>query len=90
MLIIVMKNNNDLITTKKNSFFKKSLKLSSKLVTTKEGLGTVGGATAGGWVGSSIGIAAMGTAVAGTLPVAIAGGIIGYLGVKAIKNKKNN
>ncbi len=85
-----MKNNNDLITTKKNSFFKKSLKLSSKLVTTKEGLGTVGGATAGGWVGSSIGIAAMGTAVAGTLPVAIAGGIIGYLGVKAIKNKKNN
>ena len=85
-----MENKYELTTIKKSNFFKKYLKLSSKLVTTKEGLGTVGGATAGGWVGSSIGIAAMGTAVAGTLPVAIAGGIIGYLGVKAIKNKKNN
>ena len=89
MLIIDMKNNNDLIITKKNSVFKKSLKLSSKLVTTKEGLGTIVGGTTGGWVGSSVGIVAMGTGIAGTLPIAIAGGIIGYLGVKANKNKKN-
>ncbi len=51
--------------------------------TTKEGMGTIGGAAVGGWVGSSVGIAALGTAVAGTLPIAVAGGLIGYLAVKA-------
>ena len=51
--------------------------------TTKEGMGTIGGAAVGGWVGSSVGIAALGTAVAGTLPIAAAGGLIGYLAVKA-------
>ena len=52
-------------------------------VTTKEGMGTLGGAAVGGWLGSSVGIAALGTAVAGTLPIAAAGGLIGYLAVKA-------
>ena len=56
--------------------------------TTKEGMGTIGGAAFGGWVGSSVGIAAAGTAVAGTLPIAAAGGLIGYLAVKAFGNKK--
>ena len=60
-----------------------------KKATTKEGLGTISGAAIGGWVGSSVGIAALGTAVAGTLPIAIVGGAIGYLGVKAYKNNKN-
>ena len=46
-------------------------------------MGTIGGAAVGGWVGSSVGIAALGTAVAGTLPIAAAGGLIGYLAVKA-------
>ena len=51
--------------------------------TTKEGMATIGGAAAGGWIGSSIGIAALGTAVAGTLPIAAVGGLVGYLAVKA-------
>ena len=50
---------------------------------TKEGASTIGG-----YLGSSIGIAALGTAVAGTLPVAIVGGIVGYLAVKAFSKKK--
>ena len=58
----------------------------SKIVeaaTTKKGMGTIGGAAVGGWIGSSVGIAALGTAVAGTLPIAIVGGAVGYLAVKA-------
>ena len=51
--------------------------------TTKEGMGTIGGAAVGGWIGSSVGIAALGTAVAGTLPIAAVGGLVGYLAVKA-------
>ena len=51
--------------------------------TTKEGMGTIGGAAVGGWIGSSVGIAALGTAVAGTLPIAVVGGAVGYLAVKA-------
>jgi len=81
-----MSENKDLIKIdKKDSLFKKSL----KAATTKEGAGTIGGAAVGGWLGSSIGIAALGTAVAGTLPVAAVGGLIGYLGVKALKKNKN-
>jgi len=67
-------------------------KLSEKALeaaTTKEGMGTIGGAAVGGWLGSSVGIAAMGTAVAGTLPIAVVGGLIGYLTVKALKKKKD-
>ena len=51
--------------------------------TTPEGMGTIGGAAVGGWLGSSVGIAALGTAVAGTLPIAVVGGAVGYLAVKA-------
>jgi hypothetical protein len=39
------------------------------------------GAGVGAWLGSSIGIAALGTAIAGTVPVAVLGGAIG-LGVR--------
>ncbi len=46
-------------------------------------MGTIGGAAVGGWIGSSVGIAALGTAVAGTLPIAVVGGAVGYLAVKA-------
>ena len=60
-------------------FFEKTV----DAATTKEGMGTIGGAAVGGWIGSSVGIAALGTAVAGTLPIAAAGGLIGYLAVKA-------
>ena len=72
--------------TKNNDggFLKKTLKAAS----TKEGMGTIGGAAVGGWFGSSMGIAALGTAIAGTLPVAAVGGLIGYLAVKAFKKKK--
>ena len=58
------------------------------VATTKEGMATIGGAAAGGWIGSSIGIAALGTAVAGTLPVAAVGGLFGYLAVKAFGDDK--
>ena len=44
---------------------------------TKAAIGGIGGAAVGGYVGSSIGIAAMGTAIAGTVPLAIIGGIAG-------------
>tara|TARA_B100001123_G_C15235173_1_gene996870 strand:+ start:1184 stop:1459 length:276 start_codon:yes stop_codon:yes gene_type:complete len=54
---------------------------------TKEGMGTIGGAAVGGWVGSSMGIAALGTAVSGLLPVAAVGGLVGYLAVKAFSKK---
>jgi len=55
---------------------------------TKEGVSTIGGAAAGGYLGSSMGIVALGTGIAGTLPVAIIGGIVGYLAVKAFSKKK--
>jgi hypothetical protein len=41
------------------------------------------GAGVGAWLGSSIGIAALGTAIAGTVPVAVIGGAIA-LGVKKV------
>lgn len=61
-----------------------------KKVTTKEGIATIGGAGVGGWLGSSMGIVALGTGIAGTIPVAIVGGTIGYLGVKAFTKKKSS
>lgn len=80
-----MSNNKEIIITekKKDAIFKKTLKAAA----TKEGAGTISGVALGGWIGSSIGIAALGTAVVGTLPVAAVGGLIGYLGVKAVKKK---
>jgi|TARA_B100000959_G_scaffold153821_1_gene161320 outer membrane lipoprotein SlyB len=64
---------------KDGDFLKKTI----DAATTKEGMGTIGGAAVGGWIGSSVGIAALGTAVAGTLPIAVVGGAVGYLAVKA-------
>ncbi len=75
---------NEKTKEKINTAFKKTVKAAK----TKEGLGTIGGATVGGYIGSSIGIAALGTAVAGTLPVAAVGAGVGYLAVKAYKKKK--
>ena len=63
-------------------------KLSEKVVT-KENVGAAAGGVAGGIIGSSIGIAGFGTAIAGTLPVAIVGAALGYLGVKLWKNNKS-
>ena len=68
---------------------KKLSKKALEVATTKEGMGTIGGAAVGGWLGSSMGIAALGTAVAGTLPVAVVGGVVGFLAVKAFKKKKD-
>ena len=67
---------------------KKILEKTIDAATTKEGMGTIGGAAVGGWIGSSVGIAALGTAVAGTLPIAAVGGVVGYLPVKAFSKKK--
>ena len=62
---------------KDGGFLKKTLKAAS----TKEGVATIGGATAGGWFGSSVGLA-------GTFPIAIVGATVGYLGIKVIKYKR--
>ena len=67
---------------------KKILEKTIDAATTKEGMGTIGGAAVGGWIGSSVGIAALGTAVAGTLPIAAVAGVVGYLAVKAFSKKK--
>ena len=66
---------NEKTKEKINTAFKKTVKAAK----TKEGLGTIGGATVGGYIGSSIGIAALGTAVVGTLPVAAVGAGIASL-----------
>lgn len=47
--------------------------------------GTVIGGAAGAWLGSSMGIAAFGTAFTGIVPIAIIGGYIGYKIAKSIK-----
>lgn len=49
------------------------------------------GALVGGAVGSKVGIAALGTAIAGTIPVAIVGAGLGiglYAGYRMFANKK--
>lgn len=48
--------------------------------------GAVAGAVGGAWVGSSVGIAALGTAVAGTLPVLVTGAVVGGLGIYACRS----
>ena len=53
-----------------------------------DGLGLLAGAGAGAYFGSAIGIAALGTAIAGTLPVAIVGGTIGYLVGREVARRK--
>ena len=62
---------------------------------TAEGAAGIGGALFGGWLGSSMGIAApslipaiFGTAVSGIFPVAAVGAGFGYLAVKIIKYKR--
>ena len=57
-------------------------------VVSKEGVGAATGGVVGGVIGSSLGIAGFGTAIAGTLPVAIIGATIGYLGMKLWKKRK--
>ena len=87
-LIEVNKHGIPIKKSKTGSYKKDDNDLFDKTVdaaTTKEGMGTIGGAAVGGWFGSSMGIAALGTAIAGTLPVAAVGGLIGYLAVKAFK-----
>ena len=69
----------------------KKLSFKDKLfgkIKTPEGVATIGGATAGGWFGSSVGLAGFWGGIAGTFPIAIVGGVIGYLAVKAFKKKK--
>ena len=68
----------------------KQKKISEKVVkkvVSGEGAATAAGAVAGGYFGSSMGIAAFGTAVSGLLPVAAVGAGVFYLGYKAIKYK---
>ena len=66
-----------------------------KKAKTVEGASSIGGAVLGGWLGSSMGIAApslipaiFGTAVSGIFPVAAVGAGFGYLAVKIIKYKR--
>ena len=57
-------------------------------IKTPEGVATIGGATAGGWFGSSVGLAGFWGGIAGTFPIAIVGATVGYLGIKVIKYKR--
>lgn len=50
--------------------------------------GAVVGSASGGVIGSSLGIVGLGTAVAGTLPLAIVGGTFGVLCVLAYRGLK--
>ena len=59
-----------------------------KKIKTPEGVATIGGVTAGGWFGSSVGLAGFWGGIAGTFPIAIVGGTLGYLGIKVIKYKR--
>ena len=66
-----------------------------KKAKTAEGAAGIGGALFGGWLGSSMGIAApslipaiFGTAVSGIFPVAAVGAGFGYLAIKIIKYKR--
>ena len=66
-----------------------------KKAKTAEGAAGIGGALFGGWLGSSMGIAApslipaiFGTAITGIFPVAAVGAGFGYLAVKIIKYKR--
>ena len=60
----------------------------SQKIKTPEGVATIGGATAGGWFGSSVGLAGFWGGIAGTFPIAIVGATVGYLGIKVIKYKR--
>jgi len=69
----------------------KKLSFKDKLfgkIKTPEGVATIGGATAGGWFGSSVGLAGFWGGIAGTFPIAIVGATLGYLGIKVIKYKR--
>jgi hypothetical protein len=69
----------------------KKLSFKDKLfrkIKTPEGVATIGGATAGGWFGSSVGLAGFWGGIAGTFPIAIVGATVGYLGIKVIKYKR--
>ena len=66
-----------------------------KKAKTAEGAAGIGGALFGGWLGSSMGIAApslipaiFGTAISGLVPVAAVGAGFGYLVVKILKYKR--
>ena len=51
-------------------------------------LASSGGAIAGGWLGSGMGIAASGTAIAATGPLAILGAFLGWLGFGYFKRRR--
>jgi len=83
--------NDDQKNTKVKEENIKKLSFKDKLfgkIKTPEGVATIGGATAGGWFGSSVGLAGFWGGIAGTFPIAIVGATLGYLGIKVIKYKK--
>ena len=59
-------------------------------VVSGEGAATATGAAVGGYFGSSMGIVAFGGGMAATLPLALGGGLVCYLGYKALKYKNRN
>lgn len=73
-----------LIQEHKNALVRVPKRLTETYGKTGEFLGMFTGASAGAIWGSSIGIALGGTAIAGTLPLFIVGGIVGYFGGEKI------
>jgi len=63
------------------------------IVTTKEGIGAIGGGVIGGALGGSLGVAGkivgVGVALNGGIVLAGIGAIVGFLGVKAFKKSKD-
>ena len=65
----------------------------TEVVTTKEGMGAIGGGAIGAALGGSLGVAGkivgIGVALNGGIVLAGVGALVGFLGVKAFKKNKN-
>ena len=63
------------------------------MVTTKEGMGAIGGGAIGAALGGSLGVAGkivgIGVALNGGIVLAGVGALVGFLGVKAFKKNKD-
>ena len=71
----------------------KVLPILRKIVTTKEGIGAIGGGAIGAALGGSLGVAGkivgIGVALNGGIVLAGVGALVGFLGVKAFKKSKD-
>ena len=78
---------------KLNELKKSPVGKATGIVTTKEGIGAIGGGAIGAALGGSLGVAGkivgIGVALNGGIVLAGVGALVGFLGVKAFKKSKN-